>query len=130
MTVDQLIFDYLFQLSLNSGYFTYDHLPLESENATYPFVVIGSVQTLPVVTKNALQGQLVANVDVWGDGEGRFKVSQMMNDIFVQTLQLVELGGYSVRLKIDDYDNQIIQDTSVPNTVLNHGMMTLVFNLN
>lgn len=130
MTVDQLIFDYLFQLSLNSGYSTYDHLPLETENAPYPFVVIGSVQTLPVVTKNALQGQIVANVDVWGDGEGRFKVSQMMNDIFVQSSQPVELDGYSVRLKIDDYDNQIIQDTSVPNTVLNHGMMTLVFNLN
>ncbi|MCL8204049.1 hypothetical protein AYP76_06020 [Ligilactobacillus agilis] len=130
MTVDQLIFDYLFQLSLNSGYSTYDHLPLETENAPYPFVVIGSVQTLPVVTKNALQGQLVANVDVWGDGEGRFKVSQMMNDIFVQASQPVELDGYSVRLKIDDYDNQIMQDTSVPNTVLNHGMMTLVFNLN
>lgn len=130
MTVDQLIFDYLFQLSLNSGYSTYDHLPLETENAPYPFVVIGSVQTLPVVTKNALQGQLVANVDVWGDGEGRFKVSQMMNDIFVQASQPVELDGYSVRLKINDYDNQIMQDTSVPNTVLNHGMMTLVFNLN
>ena len=105
MTVDQLIFDYLFQLSLSSGYSTYDHLPLESENAPYPFVVIGSVQTLPVVTKNALQGQIVANVDVWGDGEGRFKVSQMMNDIFVQASQPVELDGYSVRLKIDDYDN-------------------------
>lgn len=130
MTVDQLIFDYLFQLSLNSGYSTYDHLPLETENAPYPFVVIGSVQTLPVVTKNALQGQIVANVDVWGDGEGRFKVSQMMNDIFVQSSQPVELDGYSVRLKIDDYDNQMMQDTSVPNTVLNHGMMTLVFNLN
>lgn len=130
MTVDQLIFDYLFQLSLNSGYSTYDHLPLETENALYPFVVIGSVQTLPVVTKNALQGQIVANVDVWGDGEGRFKVSQMMNDIFVQASQPVELDGYSVRLKINDYDNQIMQDTSVPNTVLNHGMMTLVFNLN
>ena len=130
MTVDQLIFDYLFQLSLNSGYSTYDHLPLETENAPYPFVVIGSVQTLPVVTKNALQGQIVANVDVWGDGEGRFKVSQIMNDIFVQSSQPVELDGYSVRLKIDDYDNQIMQDTSVPNTVLNHGMMTLVFNLN
>lgn len=130
MTVDQLIFDYLFQLSLNSGYSTYDHLPLESENAPYPFVVIGAVQTLPVVTKNALQGKIVANVDVWGNGEGRFKVSQMMNDIFVQSSQPVELDGYSVRLKIDDYDNQIIQDTSVPNTVLNHGMMTLVFNLN
>lgn len=130
MTVDQLIFDYLFQLSLSSGYSTYDHLPLESENAPYPFVVIGSVQTLPVVTKNALQGQIVANVDVWSDGEGRFKVSQMMNDIFVQASQPVELDGYSVRLKIDDYDNQIMQDTSVQNAVLNHGMMTLVFNLN
>lgn len=130
MTPDQLIYDYIYQLSLNSGYTTYDHLPLESENASYPFVLVGSVQTLPVLTKNAVQGQIVANVDVWGDGESRFKVSQIMNDIFIQCMQPVKLGGTFVRLRIDQYDSQIIQDTSVPNTVLNHGMMTLVFNLN
>ena len=129
MTPDQLIYDYIFQLSLNSGYTTYDHLPLENEKAPYPFVLVGSVQTLPVVTKNAVQGQIVANVDVWGDGESHFKVSQMMNDIFIQCMQPVRLGDAFVRLRIDQYENQIIQDTSVPNTVLNHGMMTLVFNL-
>lgn len=129
MTPDQLIYDYIFQLSLNSGYTTYDHLPLESENAPYPFVIIGAVQTLPVVTKNAVQGQIVANIDVWGDAESHFKVSQMMNDIFIQCMQPVKLGDTFVRLRIDQYENQIIQDTSVPNTVLNHGMMTLVFNL-
>lgn len=129
MTPDQLIYDYIFQLSLNSGYTTYDHLPLESENAPYPFVIISSVQTLPVVTKNAVQGQIVANIDVWGDGESRFEVSQMMNDIFIQCMQPVKLEDTFVRLRIDQYENQIIQDTSVPNTVLNHGMMTLVFNL-
>ena len=129
MTPDQLIYDYIFQLSLNSGYTTYDHLPLENENAPYPFVIIGSVQTLPVVTKNAVQGQIVANVDVWGDAESHFKVSQMMNDIFIQCMQPTKLGDTFVRLRIDQYENQIIQDTSVPNTILNHGMMTLVFNL-
>ena len=71
----------------------------------------------------------MANVDVWGDGESRFEVSQMMNDIFIQCMQPVRLGDTFVRLRIDQYENQIIQDTSVPNTVLNHGMMTLVFNL-
>lgn len=129
MTPDQLIYDYIFQLSLNSGYTTYDHLPLESENAPYPFVIIGAVQTLPVVTKNAVQGKIVANIDVWGDAESHFKVSQMMNDIFIQCMQPVKLEDTFVRLRIDQYENQIIQDTSVPNTVLNHGMMTLVFNL-
>lgn len=129
MTPDQLIFDYIYQLSLNSGYATYDHLPLESENVPYPFVLVGPVQTLPVTTKNAIQGQITANVDVWGDEESRFKVSQIMNDIFIQCMQPVRLGDTFVRLRIDQYDNQIIQDTSVPNTVLNHGIMTLVFNL-
>lgn len=129
MTPDQLIYDYIFQSSLNSGYTTYDHLPLESENAPYPFVIIGAVQTLPVVTKNAVQGQIVANIDVWGDAESHFKVSQMMNDIFIQCMQPVKLGDTFVRLRIDQYEKQIFQDTSVPNTVLNHGMMTLVFNL-
>ena len=104
-------------------------MQLEKENAPYTFVLVGSVQTLPVVTKNTVQGQIVANVDVWGDGESRFKVSQMMNDIFIQCMQPTKLGDTFVRLRIDQYENQIIQDTSVPNTVLNHGMMTLVFNL-
>ena len=53
----------------------------------------------------------------------------MMNDIFIQCMQPTKLEDTFVRLRIDQYENQIIQDTSVPNTVLNHGMMTLVFNL-
>lgn len=130
MTPDQLIYDYLFELSLNAGYTTYDHLPLESENAQYPFVVIGAVQTIPTTTKNAVYGQITVNIDVWGNAESRFEISKIMNDIFVQAMQPVRIQGYSVRLRIDRSDNQIIQDMSVPNTILNHGMLTLIFNIN
>lgn len=130
MTPDQLIYDYLFGLSLDSGYTTYDHLPIENENAPYPFVVIGAVQIIPTVTKNAMYGQVNVNVDVWGDSESRFKISKIMNDLFLQASRPVILNKYSIRLRIDNTDNQIVQDTSVPNTVLNHGMLTLVFNIN
>lgn len=130
MTPDQLIYDYLFELSLNAGYTIYDHLPLEGENAPYPFVVIGAVQTTPTTTKNAVYGQITVNIDVWGNAESRFEISKIMNDIFVQAMQPVRIQGYSVRLRIDRSDNQIIQDMSVPNTILNHGMLTLIFNIN
>lgn len=130
MTPDQLIYDYLFGLSLDSGYTTYDHLPIENENVPYPFVVIGAVQIIPTVTKNAMYGQVNVNVDVWGDSESRFKISKIMNDLFLQASRPVILNKYSIRLRIDNTDNQIVQDTSVPNTVLNHGMLTLVFNIN
>lgn len=130
MTPDQLIYDYLFELSLKAGYTTYDHLPLESENAPYPFVVIGAVQTIQTTTKNAVYGQITVNIDVWGNAESRFEIFKIMNDIFVQAMQPVCIQGYSVRLRIDRSDNQIIQDMSVPNTILNHGMLTLIFNIN
>lgn len=130
MTPDQLIYDYLFELSLNAGYTTYDHLPLESENVQYPFVVIGAVQTIPITTKNAVYGQITVNIDVWGNAESRFEISKIMNDIFVQAMQPACIQSYSVRLRIDRSDNQIIQDMSVPNTILNHGMLTLIFNIN
>lgn len=130
MTPDQLIYDYLFELSLNAGYTTYDHLPLESENSLYPFVVIGVVQTIPITTKDAVYGQITVNIDVWGNAESRFEISKIMNDIFVQAMQPVRIQGYSIRLRIDRSDNQIIQDMSVPNTILNHGMLTLIFNIN
>ena len=71
MTPDQLIYDYLFELSLNAGYTTYDHLPLESENVPYPFVVIGAVQTIPITTKNAVYGTITVNIDVWGNDDRR-----------------------------------------------------------
>lgn len=36
----QELYDYVFLEALNKGYDTYDHLPMASENANYPFVTL------------------------------------------------------------------------------------------
>lgn len=128
MTPDQLLYDYLFQKSLESGYKTYDYLPLENDNVPYPFVIIGGVQIIPDADKSSVSGQLTVSVDVWGSSEQRFEVSKMMNDLFFQASQPFKLMNCSVFLIRNSSDMQIIQDTSVPNIVLNHGILSLVFN--
>lgn len=125
----QELFDQLYIESEKLGFNTYDHLPMRTENAEYPFVVIGNNQMITANYKTAIGGQFNQTIDVWGDEEMRFEVSSMMN-------QLNQLGqGYLITDhfrfigRIGQNESQIIQDTSVPNTVLNHGILTLVFNL-
>lgn len=126
---DQELFDYIYSASQEMGFDTYDHLPIQSENASYPFVNIGDVQQLNIANKTAIGSELHITLNIWGDGESRFVVSQMSE-------QLAELAN---RVLITDHfrfigrpsrtDKQIITDTSVPDTVLKHGIVMLVFNL-
>lgn len=126
---DQELFDYIYSASQEMGFDTYDHLPMQSENASYPFVNIGDVQQLNIANKTAIGAELHITLNIWGDGESRFVVSQMSE-------QLAELAN---RVLITDHfrfigrpsrtDKQIITDTSVPDTVLKHGIVMLVFNL-
>lgn len=126
---DQELFDYIYSASQEMGFDTYDHLPIQSENASYPFVNIGNVQQLNIANKTAIGAELHITLNIWGDGESRFVVSQMSE-------QLAELAN---RVLITDHfrfigrpsrtDKQIITDTSVPDTVLKHGIVMLVFNL-
>lgn len=126
---DQELFDYIYNASQEMGFDTYDHLPIQSENASYPFVNIGDVQQLNIANKTAIWAELHITLNIWGDGESRFVVSQMSE-------QLAELAN---RVLITDHfrfigrpsrtDKQIITDTSVPDTVLKHGIVMLVFNL-
>lgn len=126
---DQELFDYIYSASQEMGFDTYDHLPMQSENASYPFVSIGDVQQLNIANKTAIGAELHITLNIWGDGESRFVVSQMSE-------QLAELAN---RVLITDHfrfigrpsrtDKQIITDTSVPDTVLKHGIVMLVFNL-
>lgn len=126
---DQELFDYMYSASQEMGFDTYDHLPMQSENASYPFVNIGDVQQLNIANKTAIGAELHITLNIWGDGESRFVVSRMSE-------QLAELAN---RVLITDHfrfigrpsrtDKQIITDTSVPDTVLKHGIVMLVFNL-
>lgn len=130
MNPSQELFDQLMIECENLGYTVYDHLPLESENAEYPFIAMGMTQLLPVIYKDALGGRISQTLDMWGDAESRPLVTKVIN-------QLSLLGARTIRTKHFHFvgrpaaqDQQVLTDTSVPDTVLYHGVITLVFNLN
>lgn len=126
---EQELFDQLYIESDALGYDTYDHLPMRKENAKYPFVVIGDVQQVPINYKTVLGSKISITLHVWGDGESRFQVSQMLDNLAKLGEGKLLSDHFRFIGRFNQEDRQIITDTSVPDTVLNHGIVTLVFNL-
>lgn len=126
---EQELFDQLYIESDALGYDTYDHLPLRNENAKYPFVVIGDIQQIPINYKTALGGTITITLHVWGDGESRFQVSQMLNHLAKLGEGVLISDHFRFVGRFNQENRQINTDTSVPDTVLQHGILTLVFNL-
>lgn len=127
MNPQQELYDALFIRSQDLGFDTYDHLPLEGEPAPYPFVVVGETQTVKSATKTALQAEFYITCHVWGSEEQRLRVSQMMAQL--DAAQILHSKHYAFVQQFNDTDQQQLQDTSVKNTVLNHGVITLAFKL-
>lgn len=125
---DQALYDYVFTQASLKGYTTYDHLPMSSENASYPFVVVDTVQTVPIATKTGYGARLSIMVHVWASGEDRITASTMTDDL-LQTLGFVDFKASGYAFAPRTQQDQMMQDTSVPDTVLWHGIDTLVFDL-
>lgn len=126
---DQELFDYIFEKSEELGFNTYDHLPLRNENAPYPFVEIGDVQQVDLPTKTAIGAQLTITINIWGDGESRFNVSQMAEKLAQLANQSFVTDNFRFIGRPSQTDKQIVTDMSVEDTVLKHGILTLVFSL-
>ncbi|WP_429971281.1 hypothetical protein ACQW5G_01170 [Fructilactobacillus sp. Tb1] len=126
---EQALFDALFKESMALQYPTYDHLPLGTEQATYPFVNIGEVQFVPMVTVDSIQGSLSLTVHIWGDGKQRKRVSDMMNTLFLYAVNLENVGDYRVQFHYQASTTRLLDDTSVPNSILKHGILELEFRL-
>lgn len=126
---DQELFDCLYAKSEDLGYDTYDHLPLRTENAKYPFVNIGDVQQLNTANTTAIGAELHITINVWGTREERFTVAKMCESLadLANTVQYTDHFRFIGRP--GRTDKQIITDTSVPDTVLKHGILELVFTL-
>lgn len=126
---DQELFDYIYSASQEMGFDTYDHLPMQSENAAYPFVNIGDVQQLNIANKTAIGAELHITLNVWGNAESRFTVSQMSEKLAELANRVLITDHFRFVGRPSRTDKQIITDTSVPDTVLKHGIVMLVFNL-
>ena len=125
----QELYDQIYIASEDLGFNTYDHLPMQTENAEYPFVIVGENQLIPLNLKTAIGGQLNQTIHVWGDEDMRFTVADILNQLAQLGYQTIQTEHFRFVGRIGRQDSQIMQDTSVPNTVLNHGILTLVFNL-
>lgn len=115
------LFDRLYYYSQNElNYDTYDQLPRPEAN--YPFIEFAETENNSIDTKNVYSGSITQTINVWGDQDMRFKIAQMM-DKFV--LNRVVSDHYIFNLT--SYQKRILPDSSVPNTRLYHGVLTLVF---
>ena len=126
---DQELFDCIYQHSEDMGFNTYDHLPLRTENASYPFVEVGDVQQINIANKTAIGAQLNITLNVWGGAEDRFVVSQISEQLSELANDVLLTDHFRFVGHPSRTDKQILTDTSVPDTVLKHGIVALVFTL-
>lgn len=126
---DQELFDCIYQHSEDMGFNTYDHLPLRTENASYPFVEVGDVQQINIANKTAIGAQLNITLNVWGGAEDRFVVSQISEQLSELANGVLLTDHFRFVGRPSKTDKQILTDMSVENTVLKHGIIMLVFNL-
>ncbi|WP_416353772.1 hypothetical protein ACNAN0_02505 [Agrilactobacillus fermenti] len=104
-------------------------MPMQNENVPYPFVVVGSLQTVSNATKTSINGQVILTIDCWGNSKMQLTISRMVDRIFHAAIGTIETTNYRFFGKVSAHEKQLLQDTSVPNTVLNRGLLTLRFEI-
>lgn len=124
---EQELYDKIFEACQNFGYRTYDYLP--GGETPYPFVELGNTQQATLNYKQVKGGLFSQTVHVWGSQEQRYEVAQMLERIngLVDGTLLTDHFRFVGRSNRSDI--QIMNDTSVPDAVLKHGVITLFFNL-
>lgn len=122
------LYDYVASKCESWGYDTWDHLPLDSENAKYPFVIIGERQSTLSITKNSVGETLYITAHVWGSRRQREVVEAITAHITSLTYNSAfRTKHYFYSGRPGLVDNQIMIDDSIANTLLWHGVITMAF---
>lgn len=122
------LYEYIFAKCEEKGFDTWDHLPLDSENAPYPFVVVGEQQKTPSVTKLTVGGTIYVTVHIWGSRHQRDKVDQIATQIERLTYNpAFRTAHHFFTGRPGLIDNQIMIDDTIANTLLWHGVITMAF---
>lgn len=127
MAPEMELFNRLYEVADLLGYQAYDHLPMKNEPVSYPFVVIGDVTTTTIPYKDDYGGLYAVTVDVWASGEDRLIVSQMMEGLSRLGKGFFYTQNYRFQGRAGQMQKRILTDTSVPDTILMHGFLGLVF---
>lgn len=119
--VQEELFDRLYFFAQNElGFDTYDSLP--RDGTKYPFVEVAETNLVSDDLKNAYSGTITQTLNVWGDQDMRFLVTQMMNKLCVNRVK----SDHCI-FDLKNMQKRILPDSSVPNTRLFHGILTLEF---
>lgn len=116
---DQLLYDLIFQNLIEQGYDVYDFLP--PVEVKYPFIHLGEVSMQPIPTKSVWLGEAEIIINVWGSGNDRKKVSDIMNKI------IKENTSFSIFMLIPSRTNlRILRDNTTSNNLW-HGIINLTY---
>ena len=124
MTANLELFNSLFEFAKKViGYDTFDSLP--TKQTSYPFIVLDNMEDSQVNLKTDIFGKTTITVHVWGSEEMRSEVTNATGKLLFT--KEIESPNYRFQTRYSKNTSQIINDTSVANTKLIHGIETLVF---
>lgn len=122
LTTEQLLFGEIEILIEDTlGYTVYPSLP--DLDAEYPFVVMGSVQTVQIPDKTHHRYKFFVNLDVWGDDNNRADVSMMATKI---RESLRYFKAENLHFKLVQHDVELRTDNST-SSQLWRGLLFLEF---
>lgn len=122
------LYNYIADKCEGWGFDTWDHLPLDSENAKYPFVIVGEQQSTPSITKTSAGETCYITVHIWGSRHQQQKVDWMKERIASLTYNpAFRAEHYFFSGKPGLIDNQMMVDDTIANTLLWHGVITMAF---
>lgn len=124
-TPEKSLYDYFFAWAQQQGYRTYDYLPLQAEPVKYPIVVLGETQTVPATTKYSRNDSVILTIDVWGSQKQRATVSEMGGRFLNLTIGQLKTAEYQFYGVAKQQSLQLMQDTSVKNTVFQRANLNL-----
>lgn len=123
----QELYDKIFEVSQSLGFDTYDYLP--AKEVEYPFIQLANTQQTTLNLKTAKGGLISQTIHVWGTLKMRYQVTQIMEQLNQLSDRTLITDNFRFVGRNNQSDFQIMNDTSVPDTVLVHGVLTLFFNL-
>lgn len=123
------LYNYIFDRCEEWKFNTYDHLPQETENAVYPFVICGDQQQTDSVNKSAIGATIYTTVHVWGSRRQQEVVDSIAEQIATLGNQAFKTEHYRFIGRPNLIDNQMMTDDTIPNAVLWHSVVTMAFDL-
>lgn len=124
----QAAYDWAYKTATEKGYDTYTHLPMESENVPYPFVVCRSSVIAHSLTKSELGGTVTVTLDIWGANAG--EASSIADDLMHAAGATFDAYGYRFSgLQWHHTSDMEVDDTSVANSTLYHVTVSLILEI-